>query len=185
MTGKITDPDVRLLAGIGGTIEADFPLNEEWGGSPFSWITLRPSRQRGKIGEMLVAGWLAAKNMSVAPSPDSQADRIVNGRRVEVKLSTRWKNGQYKFQQIRDQRYEFIVCLGICPYDAHCWVVPKDEIMRRWKSGDGVHSQHGGQAGVDTAWLSFAVEHPPAWLREYGGSLSDAFQVLKQTVGEG
>jgi len=68
MTSKIRDPDVQLLAGIAGTIEADFPLNEEWEGSPFAWIKLRPSRQRGKIGEMLVAGWLAAKGLAVAPS---------------------------------------------------------------------------------------------------------------------
>ena len=39
----------------------------------------------------------------------------------------------YKFQQLRDQNYEFAICLGISPFSAHCWVLPKAEIMDRWR----------------------------------------------------
>lgn len=122
------------------------------GGQSVWWIERRPSRQVGAIGEKLVAGWLAAKDFDVVRSPDSEADRLIDGHRIEIKFSTLWKNGGYKFQQLRDQNYEFAICLGIGPFSAHCWVLPKAEIMRRWKAGDGIKSQHGGARGSDTAW---------------------------------
>ncbi len=30
---------------------------------------------------------------------------------------------------------EYAVCLGISPFDAHCWVLPKAEIVDRWRRG--------------------------------------------------
>ena len=61
-----------------------------------------------------------AKGFDVAKSPDSQADRIIAGARAEIKTSTLWKNGVYMFQQLRDQNYAFVICLGISPLNAHC-----------------------------------------------------------------
>jgi hypothetical protein len=116
----------------------------------------------------------------VTRSPDSDADRLVNGRRAEIKFSTLWKSGVYKFQQLRDQNYEFVICLGVSPNDAHCWVIPKAEIMRRWGARDGVVPQHGGSGGTDTAWLSFDVASVPPWLAAYGGTLAQAARVLMQ-----
>jgi len=94
----------------------------------------------GVIGEKLVAGWLAAKDCDVMRSPDAEADRIINGKRAEIKFSTLWA-GFYKFQQLRDQNYEFVICLGVSPFDAHCWAIPKSVLMERWRSGD-IESQH-------------------------------------------
>lgn len=103
---RITDPDVRLLAAIAAGLKGDYIREAEadpWRDSPFAWIRTVASRQRGKIGEQLVAGWCAAKGLDVLVCRDSQADRVIAGRRVEVKFSTLWASGVYKFQQIRDQ----------------------------------------------------------------------------------
>jgi len=182
---SIDDPDVQILADRAQMLKSDYPDNDDWKDSPFAWIKQRPSRQVGAIGEQLVSGWLATKNFTVGPSPDSQADRIVNTHRVEVKFSTRWKNGTYTFQQLRDQNYDFVICLGICPFDAHCWAIPKTEILRRWHARDGIKSQHGGRTGIDTAWLSFKVDDSPVWLDAYGGSLAQAAaQILRLTSSQ-
>ncbi|MGB9593310.1 MAG: hypothetical protein ACPL7R_04125 [Anaerolineae bacterium] len=130
----------------------------------------------GKIGEQLVAGWCAAKGLDVVASGDSEADRIIAGRRVEIKFSTLWASGVYKFQQLRDQNYDFAICLGISPFDAHCWVIAKP-VLREHVLG---HTpQHRGRAGTDTFWISLRPASSPEWLRGCGGSLAEAYAILK------
>lgn len=182
----IVDPEVSALATISATLQVDYSADElQWLGSPFAWIKTRPSRQVGTIGERLIAGWLATKDFDVTRSPDSDADRLVNGHRAEVKFSTRWKSGIYKFQQLRDQNYEFAICLGVSPFDAHCWAIPKTEIMSRWRRSielgrevDGIQPQHGGSDGRDTAWLTIDPAAVGAWLGAFGGTLSVAAKTL-------
>lgn len=167
-------------------LQAEYAADElAWLGSPFAWIKSRPSRQVGTIGERLVSGWLAAQDFDVARSPDSDADRLVNNHRVEIKFSTLWKSGVYKFQQLRNQDYSFAICLGISPFDAHCWIIPKPEITCRWqesirlgKEVGGIQPQHGGADGRDTAWLSLKASAPPSWLSKHGGRLAEAVAYL-------
>ena len=173
------DPEFQLLASISASLSDKYTDEDaSWRGSPFAWILQTSSRQRGKIGEELVAAWLESKGFDVQRSPDAQADRVVNGHRVEVKLSTLWKSGVYKFQQLRDQNYEYAICLGVSPFQIHCWTLPKSEILDRWRRGDGIRSQHSGAGGTDTAWLSFYAAAAPGWLSHFGGSLQDAVTVL-------
>ena len=40
----------------------------------------------GSIGEQLVAGWFAAKGLDVLRTGDSEADRVIDGKRVEIKV---------------------------------------------------------------------------------------------------
>jgi len=180
---RINDPDVRVLACLAATLESDYRDGDDvWQNSPFGWIRRCPSRQVGAIGEKLVAGWLATRNYDVVRCTDSEADRIINGLRVEIKFSTLWKSGIFKFQQIRDQNYDILLMLGLMPFDARCWAVPKAILMQRWGTSDGPRSQHAGSAGRDTAWLSFPANHPPSWLAPYGGSLADAAAALRKVL---
>lgn len=176
---QIADPEVLVLASIAGALKEDYVREgseDPWAGSPFAWIRSRPSRQVGKIGEQLVAGWCAAKELDVIRTGDSEADRVIAGRRVEIKFSTLWESGVYKFQQIRDQDYEYAICLGISPFDARCWVISKD-VLRKHVIG---HTpQHKGRSGTDTFWLSFEPSRPWEWLRPCGGRLAAAYDILK------
>lgn len=176
----IADPEVQALASITAILKGDYVkegLDDPWAGSPFAWIRTRPSRQVGKIGEQLVAGWCAAKGLDVAASHDSEADRVIGGHRVEIKFSTLWESGVYTFQQIRDQNYSYAVFLGLSPFDAHCWVVSKEQLRLHVI---GHTPQHAGKAGTDTFWLSFPATNPPGWLSQCGGSLTQAFSILQK-----
>lgn len=180
---QITDPDVQLLAGMASTLQSDYvnPSDDPWLGSPFAWIRTRPSRQRGAIGEQLVAGWCAAKNFDVVRSHSSDADRVINGHRVEVKFSTLWASGVYKFQQIRNQQYDYLFCLGVSPFDAHTWLLPKSILAEHVIGHTG---QHTGASGLDTAWISFAASLPHGWMAPYGPRLRDVAKVLT-SIGRG
>jgi hypothetical protein len=181
MINRLSDPDVALLAGIATTLMADYAgrAGDPWEGSPFHWIKSRPSRQVGAIGEQLIAGWCAAKGLDVVRSGDSDADRVINNKRTEIKFSTLWASGDYVFQQIRDQRYDVVVLLGLSPFAASCWVVPKAVLVEH-PLRPGLSHQHGGQRGQDTIWLRFRASNPPGWMAPFGGSLAQAFLVLAQ-----
>lgn len=175
---QIDDPEVLALASISATIQPEYEpsADDPWIGSPFHWILTTPSRTRGAIGERLVAGWCAAKGADVVRSPDSQADRLINNLRVEVKFSTLWKSGGYKFQQIRNQNYSYLIALGISPFDAHCWILPKEVLLEHVIGHMG---QHTGATGQDTAWLGFDSHSPYEWMKPYGGSLAEAWAVIE------
>lgn len=183
MSNKIEDADVRILAGLASTLAPDYmaPEDDPWRGSPFEWILRVPSRTKGAIGEALVAGWAAAKGFDVSRSPNSNADRIIHGHRVEIKMSTLWKNGGFKFQQIRDQQYDFVLCLGITPFDAKAWLLPK-EIVGTYVIGH--MGQHTGASGTDTAWISFQENDPYPWMKPYGDRFSEIEKMLL-TTGRG
>ena len=184
MQRELRDPDVQVLAAIAGELEVDYAGGDlGWMGSPFAWIKTRPSRQIGTIGEKLVAGWCAAQDLDVTKAADSDADRVIEGLRVEIKFSTLWESGFYKFQQLRDQRYDVAICLGISPFDAHCWVLQKEFIMRSIGKVPGLTPQHGGSRGSDTAWLQVNPSAVQAWLAPYGGRLRDALRLLKDLSG--
>lgn len=146
---KIHDPEVQLLATLSATLEADYVSDPEdpWVGSPFAWILKQPSRTKGAIAEKLVAGWCATKGFDVVRSRHSDADRVVEGHRLEIKFSTMWKNGIYKFQQIREQGYDHCFCLGVSPFDARAWLLPKP-VLRAHVIGH--MGQHTGASGGDS-----------------------------------
>jgi len=178
---QIQSADVRLLAGIAATLQPDYAeTGISWEGSPFAWIKPRPSRQRGAIGEKLVSGFFAAKGFDVIRSPDSEADRIIENIRTEIKFSMLWENGSYKFQQLRDQNYMAVICLGISPFDAHCWAIPKSIIQEGIGQFSGLSPQHGGQQGRDTAWLKINPLDIQDWLSPYGATLQKAVKSFRR-----
>jgi len=110
----IKDPEVLMLATIAASLKDDYVkegMDDPWAGSPFAWIRTRPSRQVGKIGEQPVVGWCAVKGLDVTRNPDSEADRVIAGRRVEITFSTPCIGGMCKFRD--DQRTELKLALLI------------------------------------------------------------------------
>ena len=172
-----TLPDFDLLATAANFIKREFEGNQlDWSGSPFEWVLSLPSGSKGKLGKRLVYQWCALNGLSIEGSPDSDADMLVNKHRVEIKFSTLWKARIYKFQQLRDQNYEYSILLGVSPFEAHCWVVSK-KILKKYVIGH--MGQHTGSAGQETAWITVNPQSPPDWLLDCGGTLDQAYLVLK------
>ena len=88
------DSAVREIISIAENLSSEYSSrNLDWVGSPFAWIKKLSSSTRGKVGEQLIERWCTSQNFDVRSSPDSEADRIISGVRVEIKLSTLWQTG--------------------------------------------------------------------------------------------
>ena len=181
----IKDSEVQLLAALAEGLRDEYRTEEDlsWSQSPFGWVKWQSSRRKGAIGEKLVAGWCAARDINVLRSPDAEADRVLEGLRTEIKFSTLWANQSYKFQQIRDQDYQLLVCLGVSPFSAHAWVFEKEFVVSNIGLVAGLSHQHGGAAGRDTAWLSVSPTNVHPWMDEHGGDLRTAMRRLRTLVG--
>ena len=181
MTGSrtIVDPSVESLANVASTLAADYRTDRsDWQGSPFAWIIPHPPARQGAIGKRLISTWLETSGLSVTHCSGREADRIVNGRRVAMKFSMLWEEGLYRFQQIRDQRYDLLICLGVSPFDAHSWVFTKEFLMQGRGTLEGFRYQHRGNAGADTAWIHVDPRTPQQWLTLHGGTLDDALGAM-------
>lgn len=178
------DAELESLFSIAKSLKSSYVLDasiDPWANSPFAWIKTRPSRQVGKIGEQIVAAWCKQKGFIVSKSGNSDADLVLNGHRIEIKFSTLWESGVYTFQQLRDQDYEYAFLLGLSPSAAHGWFVSKG-VLRQHVIG---HTpQHAGKAGSDTFWTSFPATTPHNWLRPFGGTMSQVYQVMQQEIGK-
>lgn len=171
------ETDLERLARLSEQVASEYvdPAAADWEASPFAWIRRIPSsRTKGKVGESLVETWARSEGIAVGPPTDPGNDCTLDGVLVEVKFSLRWAGGEFVFQQIRDQNYEVAALLGIEPQSAYLWFVPKAQL---WTCAS---AQHGGAKGKDTRWLRFRANDPPSWLREWGGSFSDARRALEK-----
>lgn len=97
-----------------------------------------------------------------------------------MKFSTLWEGGAYRFQQIRDQEYDVVVCMGVSPQEVQLWAIPKAVLQQQ---PDGVRPQHGGAAGRDTLWLDVTAGAPHHWLGEYGGALNEGTSAFERLIG--
>jgi hypothetical protein len=189
MVNQITNPDVRELADILTNISSNYS-NEvvmKWRGSPFDWIRLQPPATKGAIGAAVITELCKKKGLTITKSPDKEADRLVEGQRAEIKFSLLWKNNCYKFQQFRKQNYNFIICIGISPFDSHLWVLPKNVLLDsndNWKSLSSLNPQHGGKKGHDTTFLSIDPNNIQDWLKPYGGTIDQGLSKLKELLGK-
>jgi len=54
---------------------------------------------------------------------------VVNGKTIQVRFSTGWSGGGFKFEQLRDENFKGVFCIGITPQRAYAWVIPKTLIF--------------------------------------------------------
>jgi len=163
-------PEFVMLAATASYVQKDLQENSDlWKDSPFEWVLQLPARKKGKLGRQLISSWLSAKGIPVEPTKDSSESLMIKGYQVAIKFSTMWAKGYYRFQQIRSSGYDYIMCLGISPLDAHCWIFRRDYAIKN------ATLQH-----KDEYWMPINPKTPPKWAEGSGGKLEDAYQILKK-----
>ncbi|MDQ0755054.1 hypothetical protein QFZ61_001041 [Arthrobacter sp. B3I4] len=112
---------------------------------------------------------------------DNQPYLDLNGVLVQVKFSTLWDSGFYRFQQIRDRDYDYCLCFGLAPFDMNAWLIPK-EILDRHVIG--TRGQHTGAGSNETWWLEISPSAQESWLDECGNQLADVSCQLTRLTGQ-
>lgn len=167
--------DFEMLAATAAYLQEKLQEKSDiWEGSPFEWVLQLPARQKGALGRRLVTSWCASKDLYMERPKDKEAkdtsETLVIGEiKLSIKFSTLWNNGKYNFQQIRSDGYDYVLCFGISPTQAHCWVLERNYAISHAKP------QHKSEY-----WISFNPKSPPNWLQGHGGTLDQAYEVLKK-----
>ncbi|RLP68335.1 hypothetical protein D9V29_14000 [Mycetocola manganoxydans] len=169
------------LAHASNEIAADFPESRDWRGSPFEWILSVPSATKGSIGRRLVAEWAANSGFDVRSiRVDGQHYLDIDELRVQVKMSTLWSSGIYRFQQIRDRDYDYCLCLGLSPVDAHMWLLPKEALDIHVI---GQLGQHTGIDSQETYWFDAGPGVVQSWLEPFGNDPAQVRDWLADAAG--
>ena len=149
--------------------------NDIWKNSPFEWVLQLSAAQKGKLGRHLIKTWFESQGFHFRKSVNKNTFYEVNGHPISTKFSTIWTGGSYKFQQIRDHGYEFLICFGLSPYTVHCWVFKKDYIVHF------ATPQHKGNKGAEY-WIAINPLNQPRWSSNCGGTLKKASNKFKEIL---
>tara|TARA_B100002019_G_scaffold73669_1_gene63639 strand:+ start:9646 stop:10176 length:531 start_codon:yes stop_codon:yes gene_type:complete len=119
--------------------------------SPFRVYKEMSSKRKGKFFEKLVSEYCKHLGFAVTRPKQSEYDRIINGRRVEIKGSMLWGGGdQFRWQQIRTgQDYDVIIFLAMYPDRVEMYSSTKQEVdefvSAQDENGFWKYNQHGGK----------------------------------------
>ena len=159
----------------------DEEAQESWEGSPFAWIRTLAPRTKGAIGLRLSETIISDAGVSASRA----GGRLMVGEhRIVTRFSMEWTAGGFKFEQLKDNNYDFVFCLGVRPTAAFAWLIPKSEILvdGTLQERDNLGGQHRGAAATDTFWLGFNPEAIPEWLQNFGGTISKAEAVIRRQL---
>ncbi|MGP5165653.1 hypothetical protein [Arthrobacter rhombi] len=159
-------------------MENDYLTDEIWADSPYKWVIEKSSGTKGAIARRLVKQW-ATLSGRILESHAVNNQRFLRSENTiyQVKSSTMWNTGKYRFQQFRKGPYDHAILIGIAPHDMHIWVVPKIVIDTHIV---GSHGQHTGAGAAETDWYEVDPETVPNWLEEWGGTPRAARRILSQ-----
>ena len=150
---KLTSTQIELTSTH--TNFATRQINNPYAGSPMKLYQDLSSKAKGSAFEYLVTEVLTTNGFTVEkPKKSTDYDRLVNGKKVEIKGSLGWvTNGRishYRFQQLRSsQDYEIVLFLFITPDGIEIKGATKETVMEKIgyqdENGFWPHNQHGGK----------------------------------------
>jgi hypothetical protein len=164
--------------------EAKTEEDEAWEGSPFDWFRKKPSATKGKIGRDLAAFLIETSGFAVSRvGMGLEAE----GKTIRVKLSLMWGAGSLTFEQIKDDPFDYLLCLGLYPGDSYGWFIPKKEMIVDGdaQDRDGFSGQHvqPGEKPSDFWLQGLDPLDPHEWLKEYGGTTDKLIKIIQKTLG--
>lgn len=141
--------------------------NSIWKGSKFEKLYVQSSKRKGTIGEEMTKAILSDIGLVIGTRTNSDHDFSITYNKkvykIENKLSLTWGNeiSKFKWQQIRDQDYDFIFFIGVNPNDHKVWWATKQD-LKTYIIGNDKYRQHGGKNGKQDIYWITSIE---SWFR--------------------
>jgi hypothetical protein len=174
-------PDVELMQEMSRALSDAHSQVRDWSGSDFNWMLTLSTGARGAVGRQLVEAWVGSLGIPTGRVSENNAHYVLAwDLRIQVKTSTMWESGHFRFQQIRDQNFDLLLCLGLQPDDVSVWLFPKDVVLEHLS---GVGGQHTGASARETYWMNLAPGANNSWVDEYGDQFSTAKDFLSDLSG--
>lgn len=168
--------DLTLMVKALEGLETEYERDAGWEHSPYKWILGQPSGTKGAIARRLVALWAAGSSKMLTQSTiDGQILLHDSASKYQIKFSTMWGTGSYRFQQFRKGTYDHMILFGLAPRDMNIWIVPREAIATHIVGSNG---QHTGSGAAETDWFEVDPSDVPEWLQDWGGTLTNARRVL-------
>ena len=107
-----------------------------WIDSPLVGYRSLGNTNRGEIGEEFIRRFLKEQGIETGNGGrTSETDLRIGNRRFEVKTASMGANRTFQFNHVRlDRRYDFLLCLGICPQEI---------VFNMWRKGDVAEERAG------------------------------------------
>lgn len=159
-------------------LENDYQPDSSWDDSPYGWVLGQPSGTKGAIARKIITQW-ASRYETYLKGHGVEGQRFLRSDNAifQVKSSTMWKTGRYRFQQFRQGPYDYVILLGLAPRGINIWVVPAEVIETHVIGSNG---QHTGAGATETDWYEVDPNSMPHWLEEWGGTPESAGRILSQ-----
>jgi hypothetical protein len=141
--------------------------------SPFAWLLPLAPVSKGAAGLRIVRelmhlnGYTTGKASGIAQAFSS------NHGIIKTKISLEWNSGNFVFEQIRDDPYDFLAMLGLCPEDAFIWLCPKHVAL----------AESASQQAPQSRWIHVDPVTPPIGFAGCGGPIADAAVTFKTVLG--
>lgn len=146
-----------------------------WDGSENEWLKVKAAKVKGSLAEKIVKKAYESFGFKVSKSKVTDSDLLINGKKVEVKLSCCAFNkgipSTFTFFQMRPkQDYDTLVFLCVKPNDVEIWEMDKEDFMNEiCKDEKGIVI-----AGGKEKHTRLINEYGKDWLRE-----NDLFHWMK------
>ena len=104
-----------------------------WIDSPIQGYRSLGNTNRGEIGEEFVRQYLKASGISVSDKGwrADLIDMVIAKHSFEIKTASLGVNGTFQFNHVRSDRdYDYLLCLGLCPYEIVFKVWSKDKVIK-------------------------------------------------------
>jgi hypothetical protein len=131
MRAQNVDPVELLVKIIKECVPEDI-----WQGSPLIGYRSLGNTNRGEIGEEFLRRYLKVAGILVDHGGrTSRTDMEIEKHKFEVKTASLGANGTFQFNHVRlDRKYEYLLCLGICPGEI---------VFNMWRKGEVAEEKAG------------------------------------------